>query len=142
MTPEQYRSIATKRPKRNKYGAKASYRCMACGSSAIYASACQSCNTAGQVRRFDSMAEARRYDELRVMQLAGGITDLRCQVDFPISVEGESIGKYVADFSYQRQGALVVEDIKGGKATDTALSKFKRKAVKAQYGITVTVVRR
>ena len=99
---------------------------------------------AGKVQRFDSMAEARRFDELRILQRAGKIGNLECQRRYPISINGHKIGDYVADFVYDERStnAVIIEDVKGGTATDTALSRFKRKCVAAIYCQHVHVVRR
>lgn len=97
--------------------------------------------------KFDSKAEARRYYELKLLQQAGEIYELRLQVSFPLCVEPEVpergrqlVGRYIADFTYSRTGsaALEVEDVKGFK---TPLYKWKRKHMKAQYGITILEVR-
>lgn len=140
MSTADYRALAGKKgQRRNKYGAKAALRCEACGSSAIYGGICQACDSAA-IRRFDSKAEAAHWDRLRVLEKAGTITELRCQVPFTIEVEGEVIGKYLADFTYRDPaGELVVEDVKGH---DTALSRFKRRAVEAGHGVKVHIIRR
>lgn len=124
--------------RRNKYGAKRDYRCLPCGSAAIVGGLCKSCGKREPIA-FDSRAEGRRYDELRLLENAGQITNLQRQVAYPIVVNGVTVGKYLADFVYQANGETVIEDVKG---KDTALSKFKRKAVQAMTGIPVAIVRR
>jgi hypothetical protein len=49
------------------------------------------------------------------------------------------VGHYVADFRYRSgpQGLLVVEDVKGVR---TALYRWKKKHVEAQYGIQITEI--
>lgn len=94
--------------------------------------------------RFDSKAEAKRYGELKLLEKAGEIWDLLRQVHYPLhafgaqSMNDKLVGRYVADFSYRCGRGHVVEDVKGW---DTPLSKWKRKHVKAQYGIDVQIVR-
>ena len=61
--------------------------------------------------KFDSKKEARRFIELRALQVAGEISELKLQVPFQLSV-----CKYIADFTYKLNGELVVEDVKS-KAT-------------------------
>jgi hypothetical protein len=56
---------------------------------------------------FDSAKEARRYQQLRLEERAGHITDLKLQVPFPITAtrpNGERVvvAKYIADFTYER----------------------------------------
>ena len=94
---------------------------------------------------FDSQAEAGRYAELRLLERAGRIRDLELQPAFPLyaapMVETALVGVYRADFRYVRieDRQIVVEDVKG---VDTALSRWKRRHVLAQYGIAVALIRR
>ena len=79
---------------------------------------------------FHSKREAKRYSELRMLEKAGLIADLRLQVRIPLQGNLTPIrtptGKvmtYVADFTYldKRLGSqpvLVIEDAKGHQ-TDT-----------------------
>ena len=89
---------------------------------------------------FDSKAEFRRYFELKLLLKAGEIDLLTLQPVFPLIVEGVTIGKYVADFSYvlTKNGELLVEDVKG---FDVPLGRWKRKHCEAQYGIQIQVIR-
>lgn len=115
---------------------------------------------------FDSGKEARRYQELLLMQSAGAIDDLRTQVKFVLipaqreeSVEvftrGKNKGKhkpgrviekevaYVADFVYHdiNTDREVVEDVKGYR--DGAAYKIfvlKRKLMLWRYGIRIREV--
>ena len=82
---------------------------------------------------FDSIAEARRYQELQVMERAGLITRLVCQPEWELipaykRKDGTKVRatKYRADFSYTdtESGEYIVEDVKG-KATE--VYKIKRK---------------
>lgn len=72
---------------------------------------------------FDSKREASRYQELRLLEQAGEITNLRLQVPFeliPKSKYGMPI-RYIADFTYNDlNGQLIVEDAKGVKRLCTA----------------------
>lgn len=86
---------------------------------------------------FASKKEARRYQELKLMQKANAITDLTLQPVFPIEVNGQKICKYLADFQYRENGKLVVEDAKG---VLTPAYRLKKKLVKALYGIEVKEV--
>lgn len=108
--------------------------------------------------RFDSIAESARYGELRMLEKAGRIWDLELQPKFPLCVPSTSgylaraatavveggqfrIGEYRADFKYQdgRTVPCVVEDVKGVK---TAIYRWKKKHVEAQYGIEVVEIGR
>lgn len=61
----------------------------------------------GEIRTFDSIREARRYDQLRTLYEAGTIQDLRLQQTFTlqegyVTAEGETVRPitYKADFVY------------------------------------------
>lgn len=84
--------------------------------------------------RFASKKEAARYRELKAWQDAGGIGGLELQPRYPLVVNGEKVGTYVADFRYRRDGEAITEDVKGVK---TPLYKLKAKLVKALYGIEI-----
>lgn len=86
-------------------------------------------------RKFASKKEARRYQDLLLLQRAGEIRDLVCQWRYPLEVYGVHVGFYVADFVYmERDGTSVVEDTKGMR---TPLYKLKKKLMFAIYGIKI-----
>jgi hypothetical protein len=84
--------------------------------------------------RFPSRREANRYAELRLLERAGKIEDLRTQVRYPLEVNGLLVSHYVADFTYLEKGKLVVEDAKGHI---TPVYVIKKKHMAAQYGIEI-----
>lgn len=89
---------------------------------------------------FDSLKEATRYQELRLLERAGLIRDLALQVSLDCyGANGERVCQYVADFRYVdlEHGRQVWEDVKGGAATMTRLYRLKKKLLAAQ-GITIT----
>lgn len=93
---------------------------------------------------FASKREAKRYSELKLLEKAGEIEALEMQPKFPITVMGEKIATYIADFRYRlvlnkarRLTTPVVEDVKGFK---TPAYRLKKKLVEALYGITITEV--
>lgn len=92
--------------------------------------------------RFASRAEARRYAELRLMALTGEIAGLELHPRFQLVVNGQSVGAYVADFAFTdaATGRRVVEDVKGGRATRTAVYRLKRRLMLACHGIEITEV--
>ena len=71
--------------------------------------------------KFDSKLEARRYIQLKLLQRAGEITDLRMQVEFVLQPSYKKNGKtiraikYIADFVYYdvKRKETIVEDTKG-----------------------------
>ena len=86
---------------------------------------------------FDSQAEANRYRELALMQIAGEIARLELQPEYILLAgftyrgKRESAIKYRADFRYFRlsDGVTVVEDVKGMK---TPVYLLKRKMLLSQ----------
>ncbi len=86
---------------------------------------------------FDSKHEAKRYQELRLLEQAGEITNLRLQVPFeliPKSKHGMPI-RYIADFTYNDlNGQLIVEDAKGVK---TPVYRLKRRMMAERYDIKI-----
>ena len=90
-------------------------------------------------RKFDSLAEARRYRELTRLRDAGEISQLRLQPRYPIVINGIPVCVYVADFSYIGSTGIVVEDVKGVR---TAVYRLKNKLMRAVHGIDITEVGR
>lgn len=85
---------------------------------------------------FDSKKEFIRWCELRILERAGKISDLKRQVKFELipKQEGERACTYVADFVYCQDGKTVVEDCKGFR---TEAYKIKRKLMLSVHGIKV-----
>lgn len=69
---------------------------------------------------FDSKKEAERYTLLCNMLGMGLISDLKLQPEWELIPRqgGFRPTKYVADFSYIKDGKLVVEDVKGVKTPE------------------------
>ena len=93
---------------------------------------------------FASKKEARRYQELRLLEKAGKIYGLELQPKFPIRVMGSKSNEkpvctYIADFRYRAgpTGILTIEDVKGIK---TPVYRLKKKLVEDLYGITVVEI--
>lgn len=87
---------------------------------------------------FDSKKEARRYSELRMLERAGEISNLRCQVAYILipAQRGERECKYIADFVYRENGCETdtVEDCKGKRTRDYII---KRKLMLWVHGIKI-----
>lgn len=83
-----------------------------------------------------SKKQARRWDELRLMERGGVISGLRREVSIPLvgrdgplrSQSGRQIS-YRADFVYEERGAVIYEDAKG---YETPEFKLKRAILAAQ----------
>ena len=109
---------------------------------------------------FDSKKEASRYQELKLLERAGKISDLQLQVKYvlipaqrepcnDIYTRGAKKGcfkpgkllekecSYVADFVYIQGGEIVVEDTKGFR---TEAYKIKRKLLLYTHGIRIREV--
>lgn len=92
--------------------------------------------------KFDSKKEAKRWQELKLLQQAGEISNLRRQVKFELlPTQRDKDGKlleypcsYIADFVYKENGETVVEDSKGIK---TDVYRLKRKMMLFRYGIRI-----
>lgn len=91
---------------------------------------------------FDSKREAARYVELKLLERAGAIKDLRLQVRYELIPAFDVDGKhyrptsYVADFVYvdTKSGEEVVEDCKGFR---TEVYKLKAKMFAHKYGVSI-----
>ena len=111
---------------------------------------------------FDSKREARRYQELALLEKVGAISDLKRQVKYvlipaqreqtnEIYTKGRKKGcfkpgklierevAYIADFVYldNRTGEIVVEDAKGMRTKDYVI---KRKMLLYFYGLKIKEV--
>jgi len=93
-------------------------------------------------RWFASQAEARRYEQLKDLELGGTIEGLTCQPSFAITSHGVRICTYRADFQYHlldergRVEWTIIEDVKG-MVTD--VYDLKKKLLAAQ-GVHVTEI--
>ena len=83
---------------------------------------------------FDSKKEAKRYQELCLLERAGEIEIIEIHPRWKLVVNGVLIGRYTADFMYKDNGKMVVEDVKGVRTRDYVLRK---KLMKALYGIEI-----
>lgn len=83
---------------------------------------------------FHSKKEAKRYEVLRDMLRDGLISDLRLQKSYQITIDGNKICRYIADFVYVKDNQVIVEDVKG-KLTD--VYKLKKKLMKACLNIDI-----
>ena len=110
---------------------------------------------------FDSKREAQRYQQLKLMEKAGVICDLKRQVKYELipaqDINGKCVERavtYTSDFEYyvlkplnvrtvmadpdaMAIGQHVVEDVKGMR---TDVYKIKRKLMLYKYGISITEV--
>ena len=97
---------------------------------------------------FDSAKEARRYQELKLLERAGFVKDIQLQVPFELmpsqkNNEGKVVERkvsYYADFVYQQRTGnewkTVVEDVKS-EGTKTEVFRLKKKLMRFVHGIEV-----
>ena len=83
---------------------------------------------------FASKAEAKRYTELKLLEKANVISDLRLQPKFDCVVNGKKICTYRADFDYYEADKYVCEDVKGFK---TPVYRLKKKLVEALFEVII-----
>jgi hypothetical protein len=94
---------------------------------------------------FDSGKEARRWAVLKLQLAAGQITDLRRQEVFELApaacLHGEDRMKpairYVADFSYCRDGVRIIEDVKSHATRTLAVFRLKKHLMKTVLNLDV-----
>lgn len=85
---------------------------------------------------FDSVKEGKRYRELALKEKAGDIKNLQLQPRFLLQESFRKNGKtfrkieYIADFQYEENGKIIVEDVKGMK---TDVFKIKQKLFEYKY---------
>ena len=90
--------------------------------------------------RFDSKREAQYWGTLRMRERLGEIKDLQRQVKFGLTVNGQHVADYKADFTYfdVARECRIVADVKGH---ETPEFKLKSKLMKACHGITIEIVK-
>lgn len=97
---------------------------------------------------FDSKKEANRWCELKLLEKAGEISGLKLQPEFPITINGQKVCKYIADFEYVDSELdlspvalrTVIEDVKSPATRKNSTYRLKKKLVEAVYGIEITEV--
>ncbi len=101
--------------------------------------------------RFASRREAKRYRELKLMEVSDLIVDLELQPKYKLGTDDAPVlyrsdrcpngrrASYFADFRYLNKltGETVIEDVKG---FDNQLGRLKRAVVEAQYSIEIVLI--
>ncbi len=83
---------------------------------------------------YHSAKEYARSVELKILSKSDVITDLKEQVKYEFKHNDKVFARYVADFTYIRDGEFIVEDVKG---FHTDVYKLKKRMMKAFYGIVI-----
>ena len=87
-------------------------------------------------RAFDSRAEARRGENLAMLQREGEISDLEYQVRFVLCDKPKV--SITLDFAYTENGEKVYEDVKG---VETREFRVKLAWLKEKHGVEVRLMR-
>lgn len=95
---------------------------------------------------FDSLREAARWGELRMLERAGHISQLKRQVIYELAPSVKFSGtrrakpalRYIVDFTYREGDALIAEDVKG---MQTKEFQIKRHLMLALLGVDVRVTK-
>lgn len=92
---------------------------------------------------FDSKKEGQRYSQLKMLEKAGLISDLRLQVPFelapPVMIKGRRKPplRYFADFRYIEDGQTVIEDCKSDITRKDSTYRVKIHLMKSVHGLDV-----
>jgi hypothetical protein len=93
---------------------------------------------------FDSIKEGNRYKELKLLEAKGIITDLKLQVKYELQPSYMMNDKtiraisYICDFEYKnKNGDLIIEDVKPSKEFQTEVYKIKKKLFMYKYKIEI-----
>ena len=100
--------------------------------------------------KFDSLKEAKRYQELLLLQRAGEISDLELQpkfeliksVKFADTDRAKPAIRYFADFAYTDvlTGKRIVEDVKSKITRESPIYRMKKHMMLAIHGIEIIEV--
>lgn len=96
--------------------------------------------------KYDSKKEARRAMELELMEKSGEIKNLERQKKYELQpgfmLAGHKIRPivYIADFVYEKDGEIVVEDVKSDVTRKNQTYKLKKKMMMYVHGIEVKEV--
>ena len=86
---------------------------------------------------FDSIKEAKRYSELKLLSRTGEVVLFLLQT--PVYFKGG--GKYVMDFLvFWSDGRVTFEDVKSPATRKKETYRFKKRLVEAELGIEITEV--
>ena len=91
--------------------------------------------------KFDSKLEAERYAQLKMMERAGVIRDLKLQPEYELIPSFRKNGKtwrrtlYKADFRYilAEDDSYIIEDVKGSTSVITDVFRLKQKLFEYKY---------
>lgn len=90
---------------------------------------------------FDSVAEAQRWANLKLLERAGLISQLTYQPSWNVEINGQRFCTYTADSSYfcNDRKRLVIEEVKTSGTEKLPDYRLRKKAAELAYGIKVEV---
>lgn len=89
---------------------------------------------------FDSIAEMKRYSDLKLLLRSGAISRLQYQPKFDLRVGDAHIAYYSPDFTYlDTNGVPIVEDVKGWKVSKKTGKMLPR--VNREFGLKVRLMK-
>jgi len=96
--------------------------------------------------KFDSLKERNHYIVLEHLEKTNQIKDLKRQVKFELQPSFKLNGKtirainYIADFTYLKDGILVVVDVKSEITRKDKVYSLKKKMFQYKYGMDIVEV--
>ena len=96
--------------------------------------------------KFDSLKERNHYIVLEHLEKTGQIKDLKRQVKFELQPSFKLNGKtirainYIADFTYLKDGILVIVDVKSEITRKDKVYILKKKMFQYKYGMDIVEV--
>ena len=93
--------------------------------------------------KFDSKKEAKRYNELKLLEKADIIKNLQRQVKFELQPSFKYNNKtirainYIADFVYEKDGKQIVEDVKSEATRKDKVYTIKKKMLLYIFNIEI-----
>jgi hypothetical protein len=93
-------------------------------------------------RVFDSVAETKYYAELKTRESLGEVSDIECQVEFRVQINGQHFTSYKVDFAFTdtATGQIQYVEIKSVATRKERDWPLRRRAVQLFHGITIQEV--
>lgn len=91
---------------------------------------------------FASKKEARRYQQLKFLEMGGKVADIEVHPSYRMEINGQHYCSYTPDFRYRdlERGCIVVEEVKSSGTRKDAAYRLRRKACELFHGIEVVEV--
>ena len=92
---------------------------------------------------FHSKGELRRWEELKLLEKAGEISELERQVQYNLHVVGGDgqpvfVARFTPDFKFiERSGEVVIEDFKSPASAKDEAYRLRKRMFEAEYGLQV-----